>query len=198
MGAGSLPQGELPALPAHPHCLCRLTEVFTDEAKPGKFNPKRGREFLEKLSDGERSALLGVKGNESFKMGGDWQRHLRGWKESARPFGNRFDARSFDLQVFAGQQQDKDLKRKQELVSQLIRENAVIPDEKLYGYSLNKEHPKGGDKAVVFEKVLGYTQENAEELKEAILSELSKARRDIRKLIGMRIYMRLKLQLQGQ
>ena len=34
-------------------------------------------------------------------MGGDWRRHLRGWVESARPFWNRFDARSFDLQLFA-------------------------------------------------------------------------------------------------
>ena len=101
MGAGVYPKESCPALPAHPHCLCRLTEVFIDEAKPGKFNPKKGREFLEKLSDGERKALLSVRGNESFKMGGDWRRHLRGWVESARPFWNRFDARSFDLQLFA-------------------------------------------------------------------------------------------------
>ena len=43
-------------------------------------------------------------------------------------------------------------------------QKAVIPKEKLEGYALNKNHPTGRDKAVAFEKYLGYTTDNQEEL----------------------------------
>lgn len=37
---------------------------------------------------------------------------------------------------------------------------AVIPDDKIVGYALNKNHPTGKNKAVAFEKALGYNLEN--------------------------------------
>ncbi len=43
-------------------------------------------------------------------------------------------------------------------------ENAIIPPEKLIRYSLNKEHPKGRDKAIAFDLALGYTITNYLEL----------------------------------
>lgn len=52
---------------------------------------------------------------------------------------------------------------------------AVIPKAKLSGYALNKEHLQGGrDKAIAFERALGYTGDNAEELEQAVLRELSR------------------------
>ena len=54
---------------------------------------------------------------------------------------------------------------------------AKIQSEKLTGYALNMNHPKGGrDKAIVFERALGYTVDNATELRENILAGLKKWR----------------------
>ena len=43
-------------------------------------------------------------------------------------------------------------------------DKAIIPEAKFTKYALNKEHPKGKDKAIVFESALGFTQNNADEL----------------------------------
>lgn len=44
-------------------------------------------------------------------------------------------------------------------------ENSHIPKEKLSGYALNKEHKGGGrDKAIAFERALGYNKENYQDL----------------------------------
>lgn len=48
--------------------------------------------------------------------------------------------------------------------------NAVIPDEKISGYILNKSHVKGKDKAVAFEKALGYNIYN----KDLLIAEIYK------------------------
>lgn len=39
-------------------------------------------------------------------------------------------------------------------------DSVIIPREKLIGYCLNPEHPKGKHKARVFQSVLGITREN--------------------------------------
>ncbi len=41
---------------------------------------------------------------------------------------------------------------------------AVIPDEKIAGYSLNMNHKSGRDKAIAFQKYLGYNIGNQEQL----------------------------------
>ena len=43
--------------------------------------------------------------------------------------------------------------------------HALIEDSKLAGYSLNKKHPKGKEKARLFESMLGYTDKDIEEVK---------------------------------
>lgn len=43
-------------------------------------------------------------------------------------------------------------------------EKASIPVSKLSGYALNKNHPVGKHKAIAFEKVLGYTEANQNDL----------------------------------
>ena len=47
---------------------------------------------------------------------------------------------------------------------------AIVDPEKLTGYCLNTEHPRGKHKARVFAKVLGYTIEHAGQLRSALLA----------------------------
>lgn len=53
---------------------------------------------------------------------------------------------------------------------------AVIPDEKLTGYALNMDHPIGRNKAIVFQKVLGYNVGNRDILLRQVRSGLAKYR----------------------
>lgn len=55
-------------------------------------------------------------------------------------------------------------------------EKAILTEEKFTGYFLNPNHKVGGDKALVFEKVLGYNKENWSELKSQIQQGLFKYR----------------------
>lgn len=54
--------------------------------------------------------------------------------------------------------------------------SAVIPDEKLTGYALNMDHPVGRNKAIVFQKVLGYNISNRGELIGRVREGLEKYR----------------------
>jgi hypothetical protein len=58
---------------------------------------------------------------------------------------------------------------------------AVIADSKLTGYVLNTEHPVGKNKALVFEKVLGYNTSNKDLLIERVHAGLAKYRASARK-----------------
>ena len=53
---------------------------------------------------------------------------------------------------------------------------AAIPDEKLTGYALNMDHPVGRNKAIVFQKVLGYNVDNRDILLRQVRSGLAKYR----------------------
>src|SRR5712691_3337753 len=48
-------------------------------------------------------------------------------------------------------------------------EDAIVDPEKLTGYCLNPEHPRGKHKARVFATALGFTAENADALRAALL-----------------------------
>lgn len=50
---------------------------------------------------------------------------------------------------------------------------ALIPFEKLEGYSLNSDHSEGRHKAVVFQSALGIGLEEAEELRSALRQALT-------------------------
>lgn len=53
-------------------------------------------------------------------------------------------------------------------------EKAIVPPEKLANYALNKEHSRGGkDKAIAFERALGYNINNYHDLKDNITENLS-------------------------
>jgi hypothetical protein len=53
-------------------------------------------------------------------------------------------------------------------------DNAIVDREKLTGYCLNPEHPRGKHKARVF-AALGFTVENADELRAALLTAAATA-----------------------
>ena len=55
-------------------------------------------------------------------------------------------------------------------------EQAAFTEEKFTGYFLNPDHPSGGDKALVFEKVLGYNKNNWQDLKAEMQKGLLKYR----------------------
>lgn len=48
-------------------------------------------------------------------------------------------------------------------------DSAIVDREKLTGYCLNPEHPRGKHKARVFAAALGFTAANADELRAALL-----------------------------
>lgn len=49
-------------------------------------------------------------------------------------------------------------------------DRAIVDREKLVGYCLNQEHPRGKHKARVFAEALGFTAENAEQLRASLLT----------------------------
>jgi hypothetical protein len=51
-------------------------------------------------------------------------------------------------------------------------DKAILPADKLEGYSLNPNHSEGRHKAVVFQSALGINLENAEELRLALRQAL--------------------------
>ena len=79
-------------------------------------------------------------------------------------------------------------------------ENAVIDICKLRDYSLNRDHPKGKDKARLFSSILGMTAENAEELRQIILEKvkIKEACSNTRDQHGQRYYVDFTLQRQNR
>lgn len=88
LGRGTYPKDKMPPHPAHPHCMCNLSEVIDGEFDGLKQNDKidsSGEKYLKSLTEGERDALMGYKGNEAFKRGNGWQDILNNWKGHSDP-----------------------------------------------------------------------------------------------------------------
>ena len=87
MGPGIYPKGANPPHPAHPHCTCRLTQVYdgeVDQPDPSRMNAG-GNEYLRSLDDEEQQGLLGAKGVKAWKEGYGWGGHLRNWQGHMDP-----------------------------------------------------------------------------------------------------------------
>jgi len=54
-------------------------------------------------------------------------------------------------------------------------DRAIVPEEKLTRYLLDESHPEGGSKAVLFRRLLGFTLENPEPLRQALLEAAIRA-----------------------
>lgn len=96
------------------------------------------------------------------------------------------DLRRFARLKAQGGQAYKDLQESYKKVNDQIKrstphyglinfKNAVIPEAKLTKYALDPEHPKGKDKARVFQSALGYNQSNYKGLLENISRNLESA-----------------------
>ena len=61
MGAGVYPKDKVPSYPSHPHCNCRMVEVYIGAkiGKEGKYNPKSGTKYLNSVSNKKQDQILG-------------------------------------------------------------------------------------------------------------------------------------------
>ena len=155
LGKGIFPKDKFPKLPAHPHCLCRIKPIvdgMIDMSRQKDNVDKGGKAYIDTLPKREQERLLGVHGKKDV-MGGKKE-----WLTSARGVSKEdFEVRK---PVPKGFEDPASL---------------VIPKGKIIKYCLNKEHVKGGPKAVAFEKYLGYTQEKADEFEAFIRNSIKQS-----------------------
>jgi len=94
LGAGVYPKDKLPPLPAHPHCLCWLSEVFRGEVDLTEATDnvdKAVDNWLRSLPLEKQRLVLGVYGTNAWKTGESWENYLRGWQGLVSPT-SRLDA----------------------------------------------------------------------------------------------------------
>ncbi|MEG2069120.1 MAG: hypothetical protein RRY63_04975 [Acidaminococcaceae bacterium] len=88
LGAGIYPKDKVPAVPVHPHCLCRYAEVIDGEVNLKKRRDKTqqaGDKWLRSLPRLQQKQVLGVEGVKEWQANGNWQDHLRGWNGLESP-----------------------------------------------------------------------------------------------------------------
>lgn len=94
LGSGVYPKDKLPPLPAHPHCLCWLSEVFRGEVdltEAADNVDKTVDNWLRSLPLEKQRLVLGVYGTNAWKTGESWKPYLRGWQGLVSPT-SRLDA----------------------------------------------------------------------------------------------------------
>lgn len=82
LGAGIFPKNKIPAIPVHPHCLCRYTELYEGELDTSKQREqvkKAGDKWLKSLPEVRRMQVLGVRGSAEWEEGLSWQKIIHGW-----------------------------------------------------------------------------------------------------------------------
>lgn len=107
LGKGVYPKDKAPPIPLHPHCTCRLEEVFSwelDISKAKNQVKQAGDKWLNGLTDRQRREVLGITGDKAWQDGASWEKYLRNWKGLTKP-ETRLKDFSFNLQIHA--QNDK-------------------------------------------------------------------------------------------
>ena len=82
LGAGIFPKNKIPAIPVHPHCLCRYVELYEGEADMAKKREqvkKAGDKWLKSLPEIRRMQVLGIRGMTEWENGENWQGIIHGW-----------------------------------------------------------------------------------------------------------------------
>jgi hypothetical protein len=100
LGAGVFPKDKVPPLPAHPHCLCVLTEKALADFSPAENVRAAGDAWLKKLSEAERVKVLGIEGNKAWMKGpgaADWRDYMRNWRGLENPATRLDNARQYNL-----------------------------------------------------------------------------------------------------
>lgn len=88
LGPGVFPKDQVPPSPAHPHCLCRVSEVYRGEIDLSRTNYSADdgvNKWLAGLTDEQRNKVLGLRGASDWRDGGSWRVSLRGWQEPVSP-----------------------------------------------------------------------------------------------------------------
>jgi len=83
MGRGVYPKDRAPRYPAHPHCLCQLSAVYTAPAPRDQVDAG-GRAALNGMTDAQQARLLTWTGKQAFDGSGAWQGSLRQWQAPGR------------------------------------------------------------------------------------------------------------------
>lgn len=87
LGKGIYPKDKFPTLPAHPHCMCRISPVFDFEVDihQAKENIEEGgKRYINSLSKVNQERILGVQGLEQVQRGKEpWTQRARGWTGEA-------------------------------------------------------------------------------------------------------------------
>lgn len=82
LGAGVYPKDKIPALPVHPHCLCRYVEIIHGEVDVNKQHEQvraAGDKWLNDMPAERRAQVLGRAGTEAWEGGADWRKYMRGF-----------------------------------------------------------------------------------------------------------------------
>ena len=83
LGKGVYPKDKFPTLPAHPHCMCRVSPVFDFEVDISKAKDNTddgGKQYIESISRDHREKLLGISGSKEVTSGkANWKDYARGW-----------------------------------------------------------------------------------------------------------------------
>lgn len=83
LGKGIYPKDKFPTLPAHPHCLCKITPVYDFEVDIHKAEEnieEGGKRYINSLSKVNQERILGVNGREHVQRGKEsWTQRARGW-----------------------------------------------------------------------------------------------------------------------
>ncbi len=83
LGAGVYPKDKVPPLPAHPHCLCRISEVYrieVDMSKQADNMDSAVRDWLDNLPSEQQDKVLDISGAKEYEQSGTWQNSFRGWR----------------------------------------------------------------------------------------------------------------------
>lgn len=134
-------------IPNHPNCRCKYSPVLS---ALGISN----RERIARKNDGPNSF-----GERYYTKAGTYREYA---KERGLPDLDERLANDDPTRYLRQNERVPKGPRPKNLLPNL--ENAVLPKEKFLDYCLNKEHPQGRDKAVAFDKILGYNKDNYQEL----------------------------------
>lgn len=157
LGPGIYPKTRAPKPPFHPHCFCRLSSRPDLSAQLARERPEAVRAYLKTLEPAQAARVLGSRERlDAVMNGGDWEQVTQA---SVRP---EYRLKRVGENIWPMPQ-----------IQTLTNfENAIIPASKLAGYALNPNHESGKNKARVFAAALGFTQENANLLENAIIAGL--------------------------
>lgn len=142
LGKGVYPKDKMPPVPLHPHCMCRFEEVYAWEVdiSKQKDNVKQaGDKWLNGLSDVNRRRVLGIEGDEAWKQGENWQKHMRNWRGTAEPETRLSEKQLPKAQLKESMKNDKirvvdkvKLKDEPNSITQRVNQNGGI-DRNFYG-----------------------------------------------------------------